>query len=99
MAWIAWAFPEMWKDRYEILLDTAKRLRDEGYHEAAVVTAHTACEVCTEITVSGALREKGLDHLSKPIDDLLPNYNIRNEKVRKLYEALTWTLAICGRKE
>lgn len=92
MVGIAWAFPEMWKGRYEILLDTAKRLSAEGYHEAAVVTAHTACEVCTEITLSNTLREKGLDHLSKPIDNLLPNHNLGNDRVRKLYESLTGDL-------
>jgi hypothetical protein len=31
-----------------VLFNTACRLRDLGYHEAAIITAQTACEGCTE---------------------------------------------------
>jgi hypothetical protein len=59
--WIAWGaagFPEIWEARYEILLTTAKKLRDEGYNEAAIATAQTACETYTELVLTAAFRAR-----------------------------------------
>lgn len=88
-AWMWAAWPEWWGDRYEALLEAARRLRDEGHHEAAIATAQTACEVCTETTLSALFRIKGLTHLTDPVDSLVPSYNLANDRVRKLYEAVS----------
>ena len=73
----------------EILLEAAKRLRDDGHPEAAIVTAQTACEVCTEIVLTATFRRRGIDYLSDPLGRLLHTYNVGNERVRRIYEAVT----------
>lgn len=88
-ALIAWATDPIWGGRFKVLLQAAKDLRDNDHHEAAIVTAQTACEVCTEILLTVALRKRGVEYLSDPLDRLLPNYNLGNERVRKVYEAIT----------
>jgi HEPN domain-containing protein len=79
-----------WRERYLILLDTAKQLRDQGHLEAAIVTAQTACEVCTEVVVSNMLRASGIEqHVTALITESLRNYNLDNERVRKVYNTFT----------
>jgi hypothetical protein len=34
----------LWQARYEYLLDSAKQLRADGHHAAAIVTAQSACD-------------------------------------------------------
>jgi hypothetical protein len=78
-----------WGQRYfEILNDIAKRLRDQGHHEMAVVAAQTACEVFTELVVTTTFKNQNIGHLAEPVEALMPNYNLGNDRVRKLYEAL-----------
>jgi len=77
------------RNRYGELLEAAERLRDDGHHEAAIATAQTACEVCTETTLQALFRIKGITYLTDPVCNLLPNYNLANERVRKLYVALS----------
>jgi hypothetical protein len=36
-----------------------------------------------------AFKAKGIDYLEQPVDDLLPGYNLANERVRNLYNAVT----------
>jgi hypothetical protein len=75
--------------RLNVLFNTAVWLRDLGYHEAAIITAQTACEVCTEIVLTDAFDSRGIGYLTDPVGDLLPNYNLAHDKVRKVYEAVT----------
>ena len=78
-----------WGQRYfEILDNTAKRLINEGHHEMAVVAAQTACEVFSELVITATFKNQNIGHLSEPVEALVPNYNLGNERVRKLYEAL-----------
>jgi hypothetical protein len=79
----------LFKARYAVLRDTAEQVCEDGYHEAAIVMAHTACEVCTAAILTEALRAKGVEPLADPIDELLTSYNLANNKVRNLYVALT----------
>ncbi len=74
---------------HKALLGTSQQLVDQQQYMAAVVIAQTACETFTEVAINAILREKALDYLDEPISELLPNYNLKNEKVRKLYVALT----------
>ena len=85
--WLMW--PEGWKARYDILLDTAKRLRDDDHHEAAIVTAQTACEVCAEAMLSTAFQAKGIEYLSDPLAKLISSYNLANKRVRNVYVAVS----------
>jgi hypothetical protein len=78
-----------WQERYEVLLDTAHQLRGQGHHEAAIVTAQTACEVCTESVLTEALRERvGDDGVTDLITGSLGNYSPTNDRVKKWYETL-----------
>ena len=85
---IAAMWPEWWEDRFFVLLSTAESLKDQGHHEAAIVTAQTACEVCVEVFLEAGFRDKGIADLADPIGRLLPNYNVGNERVRRIYVAV-----------
>ena len=86
---MAFANNPLWGARFEVLLEATKRLRDDGHPEAAIVTAQTACEICTEIVLTGTFQRRRIDYLSDPLGRLLPNYNIGNDRVRRIYEAVT----------
>lgn len=71
------------------LLNFARRLIDEGQFSIAVVVAHMACEIATERSLSESFNRKGLKYLEEPIYEFLNGYNLANDKIRKLYTALT----------
>ena len=71
------------------LLASARQLAASGDHEISVDTAHMACEIFVEQAFVSIHQKKGLTDLEKPIDDLIPSYNLGNDKVRALYFALT----------
>ena len=85
---MAMMWPEWWEDRFFVLINTAKTLKDQGHPEAAIVTAQTACEVCTEIFLEAGFRNQDIAYLKGPINDLLTNYNVGNPRVRRIYEAV-----------
>jgi hypothetical protein len=72
-----------------ILLAVAKNLLDQGLFNVAVVTGHMACEVATERALSAGFATKNIPELEEPVEALLNGYNMANEKIRKLYTALT----------
>lgn len=73
----------------EALLTTAERLISEGQFSIAVVVAHMACEISTERSLSRAFTANGIGHLEESVEDLLPGYNLANDRVRNLYNAVT----------
>jgi hypothetical protein len=79
----------LWQARYKYLLDAAKQLNADGHHAAAIVTAQTACEVCTAVVFTAALRAKGVESLTDPLRNLILSYSLANERVRNLYVALS----------
>lgn len=85
---ISWG--ERYRERYQVLLDAAKKLREQGYHAAAIVTAQTACEVCTELVLSAMLHTSGIEkRVAVLITDPLPNYNLLRKRVQQVYEAFS----------
>jgi len=81
----------LWQARYEYLLDAAKRLRDEGHNEAAIVMAQAAGEACVELVLTKALRARVSDEaVAKFITSSLRSYNPSsdNRGVKKLYKLL-----------
>jgi hypothetical protein len=86
---MAWEFPEMWDLRYEVLLDTAKKLRDDGHNEAAIVTAQTACEVYTQLVLTSAFRAAVPDHAVDALEKLMPGYSLNHGRVRDVYVAFS----------
>ena len=89
-AWIAWANDPVWGGRFHILLQAAKDLRDNDHPEAAIVAAQTAFEVCTEILISQALRNRGVDNqVVDVMESSIPTYNLGNDRTRRVYEAFT----------
>jgi uncharacterized Zn finger protein (UPF0148 family) len=79
------------KKLFESLLDSAKKLRQDHQPEAAIVTAQTACEVCTEAVLTGALRERLGDGA---MVDLITSrswfntFNPNTTRVKELYKEL-----------
>ena len=71
------------------LLKTAREMLTRGRYEVAVVTAQMACEISVERVFRTYFRVKDLEHLEAPVEDLLPSFNLANDKVRRLYSALT----------
>ena len=60
-----------------------------GRYEVSVVTAQMACEICSERVLRSYFASSRVGFLEDAIDDLLPSYNLANDKVRSLYVALT----------
>jgi hypothetical protein len=71
------------------LLTVARGLIDQGEHSIAVVVAHIACEVATERSLSESFVTRGIQYLEDPVTEFLNGYNLANERIRKLYTALT----------
>jgi hypothetical protein len=79
------AHQNWWAERYGPLLEAARQLRNDGYHAVAIVTAQTACEVCTEVVLTEALRarvddEDVADFITAPLHD----YNLKHDRVKEL---------------
>lgn len=73
----------------QTLLATCKGFIKDRHYGISVVVAHMACEVSTERTLSAAFASKGLQNLEDPIFKFFNGYNLANERIRKLYTALT----------
>ncbi len=73
----------------ETLLTTARDMIDSGEFSIAVAAAHMACEISVERALSRALAAKGIGYLEDAIGDLSPGYNLANDRVRNLYNAVT----------
>ena len=71
------------------LLEAAAEMANRGRYEVSVVTAQMACEICTEQVLRSYFASSGAGFLEGAVDDLLPSYNLANEKVRNVYVALT----------
>jgi len=73
----------------EALLTKAQELIVKGDFSIAVVVAHMACEISVERAISRAFADRGIGYLEESVEELLPGYNLANESVRNLYNALT----------
>lgn len=73
----------------QTLLSAARSLIDSGQFSIAVVVLHMACEIATERTLSEAFVKRGIQYLEESVEDLLNGYNLSNDRLRKLYTALT----------
>ena len=77
------------RDYPEQLLETAAEMLERGRHEVSVVTAQMACEICAERVFRAYFIERELSFLEGAVDDLMPSYNLANDKVRSVYVAIT----------
>lgn len=71
------------------LLEAARDMTLLGRHEVSVVTAQMACEICVERVLRTYFAFQNLAFLEQAVEDLLPSYNLANDKVRRIYIALT----------
>jgi len=71
------------------LINSSKEWIERDEFNVAIVFLQTACEVFTEQVIDAIMQKRSVAWLKEPIDDLFLNYNISNERVRKLYAALT----------
>jgi hypothetical protein len=78
-----------WASYHRTLLKTAQTLIADTHFGPALTLAHTAAEISTERVFAAWFRTRGIQDLEEAITDTLPNYNLRNERVRGLYLALT----------
>jgi len=73
----------------ETLLTSAKAQISEGQFGFAVILCQMAAEYYTEITFDALFNKKNVPELIDPIEGLLNNYNIRNERVFALFNVLS----------
>jgi len=71
------------------LLTLAQKLIDDGEFAIAIVVAHIACEIAVERSLSEAFVAKGASDLEDSVTEFLSGYNLANDRLRKLYTALT----------
>ena len=71
------------------LLNIARDLIDDGKFSIAVVVTHMASEVAIQRALSEAFSQKRVKYLQEPVYEFLSGYNLANNRVRKLYMALT----------
>ena len=71
------------------LLALAQKLIDDGELGIAIVVAHMACEVAVERTMSEAYVTKHISYLEDAVSEFHSGYNLANNRLRKLYTALT----------
>jgi hypothetical protein len=79
---------------FEALLNSTRHLISIRQPTAAVVTAQTAIEVCTERLISKSLALRGAAFLDAWIDDRLRSYNVESDHVKSLYKAVTEDITI-----
>lgn len=73
----------------EVLLNTAQSLITDNEFSISLVVAHIACEISAERALSRAFAAKGIEYLEGSVGDLLPGYNLANDRVRSVYNAIT----------
>jgi len=73
----------------ETLLTSARAHINEGQFGFAVILCQMAAEYYTEITFDVLFNKKNVPELIDPIEGLLNNYNIRNERVSALFNVLS----------
>ncbi len=73
----------------EALLVIARGLIADEEFNVAVVVAHLACEISAEHALSRAFEAKDTGFLGESTEDLLPCYNLANDRVRNLYNSVT----------
>jgi hypothetical protein len=77
------------RQHHRMLLEISKELLRQKYYGAALVIAQTACEVFVEVAIATILKSKGLESLDQSLKDFVQNYNLANQRNRKLYVALS----------
>lgn len=73
----------------QALLTFAEGLLISEQPKIAVVVAHMAAEIAAERSFSEAFRNRGLTYLEDPITEFFPSYNLANDRVRRIFTALT----------
>lgn len=73
----------------ETLLAKSQELIDKGDFNIAVVVAHMACEIAVERVMSEAFMKRDIEDLEDPVLDFLSGYSLANERLCKLFNALT----------
>lgn len=73
----------------QTLLSIAQSLIVNSQFSIAVVVSHMACEIATERSLSESFIRRGVQYLEDPITEFLNSYSLSNDRIRKLYTALT----------
>jgi hypothetical protein len=89
MSLILWVAAMGGQPYHRFLLAKAQELSDDDYHAPAIVMAQMACEIATEQVISAAYKQRGIADLEDPVNELFPAFNLGNERLRRLYLALT----------
>jgi len=76
-------------DFYKKLLGKANQYLKDGQNETAVVFAQVACEIYTEYVLTLLFQVRGAQFLSEPLLDLFQVRSILDNRLRKIYTALS----------
>ena len=74
---------------HETLVSLAEELLKQKAFGVAVVVAHMACEIVVERAMTKAFAKRSIQDLEDRIMEFVPGYNLGNDRIRKLYTALT----------
>lgn len=83
------AWPLIASAYFAKVLRSARQALEQNNDAEAVIWAITACEVLTEQSIDAAFRSKNLVDLGKAVGNMVPSYNLANDRVRAVYQALT----------
>jgi hypothetical protein len=75
--------------QWDVLLQSAEGLFRIKAYAPAVIVAQTACEVASERAIGRAFRKRGVADLEAPVTGFFSSYSLKNERIRKVYGALT----------
>lgn len=74
---------------YYQLMETAFALSKKCFYQAAVVTAHSGCEVCVARAVGRLASDRLSPEFAKALDGLRSGYNLANDRIRGIFVALS----------
>jgi hypothetical protein len=74
---------------YQNLLAAAQAAHDQGQYKEAVILGQTAVELFTEKVLGQLYTGRHVEFLKTSFEHLLINYNLGNDKVSRLYIALS----------
>lgn len=76
-------------DYHEKLYSDALKYLGRRQASLAIIVAQTSVELCTEATLEELLRIQGVQEIREPILDLFLSYNICNERLFRIVNALS----------
>jgi hypothetical protein len=71
-----------------LLQDAAEHIKHKDY-SVTIVVAHVACEITAQQGLTRAFTRRGISELEHPVRRLFTGFNLANERIRAIYEAVS----------